>query len=336
MFKLSAQDILALNHYQDLFSDEPTIAQKQRQLLLKKWHPDLNSDSKAEQVFCHINTLFQQISSIDSNQILRIHNTDYHYLFRTENNIYTLYYLENTHLILQFKHKARELKHNLIHNIQTLEKNLAHHPLKARYQDILDIRALATEQDQYLKIIFNSRYLPLTLVKHYLYDAQDWKMSAWIISRLFDTALLMQNSGLNFTGGDPNLIFVDTISHHIIDLSALFFSTSDKMLALSPIQVKAIFHNAITNKICDEDSSNNLIKFLALYVCGDEYQIINLNLLDQRKINIELIQHIIAINCEQSLYDNYKEWQTCTLEKVFSKRAFHQKELSLKALLNYI
>lgn len=334
--KDSAQQILACQRYQDLFSAEPALAQKERQRLLKQWHPDLNSDPQAEHVFIHIHNIFNQASMHHKLQNLRINQTDYRYLFSHENNIYELYYLENSNLIVHFKHKASELKNNIIHNLECLNRMLAHHPLKARYQDLLDIRVLATNQDEYLKIVFHPRYLPLTLVKNYIYDYKDWKMSAWIISRLFDSALLFQNNDLNFTGCDQNLVFVDTTSHHIIDLSALFFSTSDKMIALAPAQVKAIFSDAIAHKVCDEDSSNNLIKFLALYLSGDEQQVGNLNLLDQTHINAELIQHILAINCEHSVYDNYKEWQTNTLKKVFTQRAFHKKELSLNQLLQHI
>ena len=108
------------------------------------------------------------------------------------------------------------------------------------------------------------------------------------------------------------------------------------MIALSPTQVNAIFPDTIAHKICDEDSSNNLIKFLALYLSGDEQQLGNLNLLDYTQINTTLIQQILAIDCQQSLYDNYNEWQTHTLKKVFSKRAFHKKELSLNELLHRI
>ena len=332
----SAQQILAFRIYQDLFSAQPALAQKERQRLLKKWHPDLNSDPKAEQVFIHINQIFNQASVRQKYQTLRINHTDYDYFFSHENNIYTVYYLDQAQIILHFKHKATSLKNNIIQNLNSIKTMLTHHPLKARYQDILDIRVLATDNDDYLKIAFHPRYLPLILVKNYIYETQDWKMSAWIISRLFDTALLLQNNDLNFTGCDVNLIFVDTVSHYIIDLSALFFSTSGQMIALSPTQVKAIFPDAIAHKICDEDSSNNLIKFLALYLSGDEQQLGNLNLFDHTQINTTLIQQILAIDCQQSLYDNYNEWQTHTLKKVFSKRAFHKKELSLNELLHRI
>lgn len=332
----SAHDILALRRYQDLFSDDPAIAQKQRQLLLKQWHPDLNPHPQAAQVFSHIHQIFNQISMRHKVQTLRIHQTDYRYLLSADNQIYALYYLENANLILHFKHKTSELKLNIIQNLQRLNDMLAHHPLKARYQDLLDIRVLASDNDDYLKIVFNSRYLPLTLVKHYIYDYKDWKMSAWIISRVFDHALLFQNADLNFTGCDPNLVFVDTVSHYMIDLSALFFSTSGKMIVLAPAQVKAVFSDAIAHKVCDEDSSNNLIKFLALYLSGDEQQVGNLNLLEPTQVNAELIQHILAIDCAQSVYDNYTEWQTNTLKKVFTQRTFHKKELSLNQLLQHI
>ena len=112
----SAQQILAFRIYQDLFSAQPALAQKERQRLLKKWHPDLNSDPKAEQVFIHINQIFNKASMRQKYQTVRINHTNYDYFFSHENNIYTVYYLDQAQIILHFKHKATSLKNNSVHD----------------------------------------------------------------------------------------------------------------------------------------------------------------------------------------------------------------------------
>ena len=59
----SAQQILAFRIYQDLFSAQPALAQKERQRLLKKWHPDLNpkNQEEATKISKEINAEFEYL-----------------------------------------------------------------------------------------------------------------------------------------------------------------------------------------------------------------------------------------------------------------------------------
>ena len=161
-------------------------------------------------------------------------------------------------------------------------------------------------------------------------------MSAWIISRYYDSALLYQHSDLKYIGCDFNLVFVDTKKHLIIDLSALFFSVKDTMLLLTNNQHKFFTHSAISSKKCDNESINSLIKFSSILLAGDITQTGNFNLIEDIEINKELIQQLLLINSSRSLLDNYKEWQEQTITKVFSQRSFYKKELTFNDLKQYI
>lgn len=333
--KYSASEILLFTSYRDLFSDDNDEAKKQRKELLGQWHPDINSDPMAEDVFIHINKLFALPHGGRDELVIHVGNSAYKYIYAVTNNIYSLYYLTDSTVLIQFHHKSTELKENFMNNLRTINFKIEGLGFKDRYRDFLGVKLAVSKGDEFFKLKFNTNYLPLTLVLDYIQEYKDWRMSAWIISRLYDESLMFHHSKLKFTGADLDLIFVDTETHKIIDLSALFFSTSDKMIVLSPNQVKAIYPDSIQDKTCYEDSSNSLIKIASLRLGGDNTQSGNLNLIDQANVHVDLIKRINEIDCSQSLHDNYIEWQEKTINKVFTKRSFYKKELSLYDLKKY-
>lgn len=333
---LTSSQILAFTLYNQLFSDDENVAKKQRRSLLNKWHPDSNKEQDAEKVFIHINYLYGLNNTQVVENVLEINGKEYHYYFSIVNDIFTLYYLTSFKLLIKFNFKQEELKLNFVKNRNKLDLFLNSKDFKSRYQDILNLKILSSSNGEYLYVDLPSNYLPLSLILQYIKEFKDWKMSAWIISRYYDSALLYQHSDLKYIGCDFNLVFVDTKKHLIIDLSALFFSVKDTMLLLTNNQHKFFTHSAISSKECDDESINSLIKFSSILLAGDITQTGNFNLIEDIEVNKELIQQLLLINSSRSLLDNYKEWQEQTITKVFSQRSFYKKELTFNDLKQYI
>lgn len=333
---LTSHQILAFNSYTDLFSEDEDKAKKQRRSLLNTWHPDTNKDQDAEKVFIHINYLYGLNNVKVVENTIEINGKHYQYYFSIVNDIFTLYYLTSFKLLIKFNFKQEELKLNFVSNRNKLDSFLNSKDFKSRYQDILNLKIFSSSSGEYLFIDLPSNYLPLSLILQYIKEFKDWKMSAWIISRYYDSALLFQHSDLNYIGCDFNLVFIDTKRHLIIDLSALFFSVKDTMLLLTNNQHKFFSHSAISSKKCDNESINSLIKFSSILLAGDITQTGNFNLIDNSEINKELIQQLLLINTSHSLIDNYKEWQEQTITKVFSQRSFYKKELTFNDVKQYI
>lgn len=333
---LTSSQILAFTLYNQLFSDDENVAKKQRRSLLNKWHPDSNKEQDAEKVFIHINYLYGLNNTQVVENVLEINGKEYHYYFSIVNDIFTLYYLTSFKLLIKFNFKQEELKLNFVKNRNKLDLFLNSKDFKSRYQDILNLKILSSSNGEYLYIDLPPNYLPLSLILQYIKEFKDWKMSAWIISRYYDSALLYQHSDLKYIGCDFNLVFVDTKKHLIIDLSALFFSVKDTMLLLTNNQHKFFTHSAISSKKCDDESINSLIKFSSILLAGDITQTGNFNLIEDIEVNKELIQQLLLINSSRSLLDNYKEWQEQTITKVFSQRSFYKKELTFNDLKQYI
>lgn len=333
---LTSSQILAFTLYNQLFSDDENVAKKQRRSLLNKWHPDSNKEQDAEKVFIHINYLYGLNNTQVIENVLEINGKEYHYYFSIVNDIFTLYYLTSFKLLIKFNFKQEELKLNFVKNRNKLDLFLNSKDFKSRYQDILNLKILSSSNGEYLYVDLPPNYLPLSLILQYIKEFKDWKMSAWIISRYYDSALLYQHSDLKYIGCDFNLVFVDTKKHLIIDLSALFFSVKDTMLLLTNNQHKFFTHSAISSKKCDDESINSLIKFSSILLAGDITQTGNFNLIEDIEVNKELIQQLLLINSSRSLLDNYKEWQEQTITKVFSQRSFYKKELTFNDLKQYI
>lgn len=333
---LTSSQILAFTLYNQLFSDDENVAKKQRRSLLNKWHPDSNKEQDAEKVFIHINYLYGLNNTQVVENVLEINGKEYHYYFSIVNDIFTLYYLTSFKLLIKFNFKQEELKLNFVKNRNKLDLFLNSKDFKSRYQDILNLKILSSSNGEYLYVDLPPNYLPLSLILQYIKEFKDWKMSAWIISRYYDSALLYQHSDLKYIGCDFNLVFVDTKKHLIIDLSALFFSVKDTMLLLTNNQHKFFTHSAISSKKCDDESINSLIKFSSILLAGDTTQTGNFNLIEDIEVNKELIQQLLLINSSRSLLDNYKEWQEQTITKVFSQRSFYKKELTFNDLKQYI
>ena len=333
---LTSSQILTFTLYNQLFSDDENVAKKQRRSLLNKWHPDSNKEQDAEKVFIHINYLYGLNNTQVVENSIEINGKEYHYYFSIVNDIFTLYYLTSFKLLIKFNFKQEELKLNFVKNRNKLDLFLNSKDFKSRYQDILNLKILSSSNGEYLYVDLPSNYLPLSLILQYIKEFKDWKMSAWIISRYYDSALLYQHSDLKYIGCDFNLVFVDTKKHLIIDLSALFFSVKDTMLLLTNNQHKFFTHSAISSKKCDDESINSLIKFSSILLAGDTTQTGNFNLIEDIEVNKELIQQLLLINSSRSLLDNYKEWQEQTITKVFSQRSFYKKELTFNDLKQYI
>lgn len=333
---LTSSQILAFTLYNQLFSDDENVAKKQRRSLLNKWHPDSNKEQDAEKVFIHINYLYGLNNTQVVENVLEINGKKYHYYFSIVNDIFTLYYLTSFKLLIKFNFKQEELKLNFVKNRNKLDLFLNSKDFKSRYQDILNLKILSSSNGEYLYVDLPPNYLPLSLILQYIKEFKDWKMSAWIISRYYDSALLYQHSDLKYIGCDFNLVFVDTKKHLIIDLSALFFSVKDTMLLLTNNQHKFFTHSAISSKKCDDESINSLIKFSSILLAGDITQTGNFNLIEDIEVNKELIQQLLLINSSRSLLNNYKEWQEQTITKVFSQRSFYKKELTFNDLKQYI
>lgn len=333
---LSSSDILKLKLFGDLFKGSDAENKKLYRLLLKKWHPDMNSSDTSD-VFVHITQLYDSLGVAIAPKSVEINGKDYSYLYNVSKDIYDIYYTDNGRgFLVEFKHKAAEIKRNYVATLNNLKSFLSGHKFEDRYQDLLLCKLY--ESGNFAKVVVPDGYIPLNLLLKYIIDFKDWKISAYIMSRMYDQALLYSNAGMSAIGFDTDFIFVNTKTHRIIDLSALFLSSkSDEKLTLllTPQQSTSFIKADLSNKVCTSSSINNMILSTGLMLAGDLNRIGNVKMLDDTA-NKEMVLAIASIDISSDILSNYKQWQTSTVKRLFNERAFYKKEIVMSDLVKYI
>lgn len=324
--------VIGCKSYSEMFgTEDPKRVYRQ---LLKKWHPD-HSKYATEDAFIHINAMFSKGNSVSSN-LTNINGININVTYSILNSLYEMYFdATKSSMYLKFLKASDKLSKNFISNKKTVDAFLETFPHKDRYSDISNLKLL--EKDGLYKLNIPSSYVPLNLLIEYIHDFRDFKISAYVISRLWDHAMLYSTAGLNYIGCDPSFIFVDTKTHKIIDCSSLFFSTKKcNMIALSSYQASSVIKSDISNKTISTPSINSLIINLGYHLAGDTNKTGNINLLDKDEACFEMIKSLNSFSINSSTLSLYKKWQTEEVASIFKERSFYKKEILFNDLISYI
>lgn len=331
ILQLDRLSILSIHNYIDMFGSDD---KKTYRLLLKKWHPDMNASDTSD-VFVHINKIYNMKNIKLTNKEIEINGKMYDYLYSIEKDLYTIYYTDNCRgFLINFKHKSTELSSNYLNNLSKLKASISG-DIEKRYQDLLSCRLY--ENTGYYKIALPEGYVPLNLLLKHINDFKDWKMSAYIISRIYDAwCLFNYKMDTSYIGCDPDFVYVNTKTHTIIDLSAMFFSVENNsnMIALTPIQASSFNKDDITAKIASNKSINNLVISIGLLLAGNESRSGNIN--HSPDANKALMNALTSINLNDEPVSNYEKWQVDTIPSVFTHRSFYKKEIYFNDLKKYI
>jgi hypothetical protein len=145
-------------------------------------------------------------------------------------------------------------------------------------------------------------------------------------------------ANLSCIGFDLDFIFVDTKKHQIVDLSALFFSNMidhNLTLALSPQQASSFVKSDLDKRVCSEKSINNMILSTGLILAGDLNRCGNIKMLDD-SANKDMVSVIAGIDISKPIRENYEQWQTKSVKRLFNERSFYKKEIVMSDLVKYI
>lgn len=336
ILSLSADKILSIKVFSELFTGSELENKKTYRLLLKKWHPDMNTTDTSN-VFVHITQLYDSMNIALLPKSVEINGKNFDYLYDVSKDLYDIYYTDNGRgFLINIKKKNKEIKLNYLTNLNLIQSFLNGHKFENRYKDLLSCKLY--ENGEFAKVKVPDGYVPLNLLLKYIMDFKDWKISAYIVSRLYDLAMLYNVAGLSCIGFDTDFIFVDTKKHQIIDLSGLFFSNQlnkNLSLALTPMQASSFIKEDLTNKECSDLSINSMIASLGLVLSGDLNRCGNVNLLDD-SANKEMVKIIGGIDFSLSIMKNYELWQTVSVKRLFNERSFYKKEIIMNDLIKYI
>lgn len=337
---LTPEQIMSASTYRDIFPSDHAKAKALRAKLLNHYHPDKN-DIDTSAIFVQINTIYELGSASSLINRLQINSLVFEYDYSIVSKLYQIWYNRNSFLI-QFSQKGNEFASNFKTNFDKLSTFLSGHHLRDRYTDLLQMNPISVATDissgnVYYRLKMPNYYIPLNKLLEYVYEYKDWKICGYIISRLFDSIMLFCAAGLSYTGTDIDFIYVDTVNHKIIDLSAFFFSKPERtpLIGLTSFQ-KSCFTNAdVVNKYPSLEAVNSQVYNLALILFGDVHKTGNLHLLDETKICRRGIEIIKKMNTSRPTQELYRAWLETDVISIFNERSFYKKEIGYDDLKSY-
>ena len=331
----TSKQLLSFTKYSDLFPEDPSKAKLLLRRLQKEWHPDHNSNTTAHDVFIHIMKLYQMSNPVSYSgpEYTRMDGATARFksVCSVVVSFCTVWYSDKNAVLLEFTDDSKFLIEYFKKNIKTVSEYIKSSK-KDKYNFIIpDIYEVKNDNILIIKMP-DKNFVPLQFVKSYIKQHDDYKLAFWIISRAFDISMLFDASNLVANGFIIPLCFVDLKEHRMIDLSAYFFASNDKLHALDSSQVIFYPQQSLTNKVVDKKADIALVKAFGLKLIGDNagigYCYKNPNYPDQ------IISFLSNVSFKNKLA-SYTDWQTEVSKKSFGKRQFHDLILTFSQLFNY-
>lgn len=324
----SAAAVLAAQRYSALFSSDPAVAKAELRTLLNFYHPDRNTQPDAAAAFAHINALYA--SKPVAKTVDYGNGRCFCYDASVDMGYGTIYYAANA-LLFCFVDDAglpKYFRDNLTRVIRHTRDDL-----KNKYRFYVHDLKVNYVSKHALLLGLPAGFVPLYLVEKYIDAHQDYKTASWIVSRAFDLNLFFDAVGLNANGGVIPLCLVDLDKHRLLDLSALFFSTAQRLHALDPWQVRFFPQDQLDAKRASTRSSLNLVNAFGLRLFGDKNSTGNKFLVPH---GISIVIDYLGGMSRQDLFLAYHTWQKDVVTTAFGGRAFHAIKVSYDELLEYV
>ena len=328
--------ILSCKSFSQMFGENEKDVKINYRKLLKKWHPDY-SKSNTENVFIHITSLFESGNkTLNSGNKVIIDDYEINASYYINDSLYEMAYdHKNKNLYIKFKHRHSELSKQFKRLANFYKDKLSDSQFKDRYKNLINANIL--ERNSLLKIKVPENHVPLFLLNEYIKDYKDYKISAYIISRLWDLVMMNNYYDIKFGGAHPNFIFVNTQNHTILDYSMMFFShhNDETLLALPAFQATSILKEDIKNKRLSYKSINSLIINISLYLSGDVDKTGNINMVNKDSVHVDMIKELSTYDINKDTHELYKKWLQVSVQNIFKERSFYKKEISFNDLIGY-
>jgi hypothetical protein len=230
---MNASEILAIKHPERLFTGNLVEAKKEYYNLSRKWHPDVNKEELAGQVFAHISSLyhsaeeklahgawgFSTLMLLDTAGIN--HTVKYHTGGLFELGAYYIgedqvtYVLDDIYEDLWLNAEAMTQKFNF--SSERMAKEMG--------RCLPDpIKAFKTKDDLVLVVSKPSKFIRLRDVLEHYGGKTDPKHVAWIQSRLHNICCYLHYAKLCHNEISPDTVFIDPADHSVILLGGWWYS----------------------------------------------------------------------------------------------------------------
>lgn len=328
---LSAEDILGATRPELVFGlvDKET-AEAVFKSLRRKWHPDRNDHPKATEVFCRLQELLDKVGNYLTYVSAGVeHNFKQRCV--TKFLLGEVYHHEGGLAIVLDEDKAKFSK--------VFQDNLkkvltCYYSAKSELKEMIEglMPSLHRVSDDGRTIVL--KYPPLTkgsVNLSLLIQSQGGKLEprvvAWMISRMFNYALIMQKAGLINNAFSPEHLWVNLKDHSAFDPLSLFFATGvdEKLRVLTGEGQLCLPADSLAKKVSHPVVDIRLIKKAGIRALGDASG----SGMSLGKEVPEALKTWLRspTTTESKILDVYKDWQERVLNDAFGKRSFYKWEV---------
>lgn len=323
MTTYTAKQILAFTTFKQLFSRDN--AERELRVLKHRWHPDRNTDPLATDVFNHISALYALGYVASEVEYINSAGQQCAYKVKARTDVaFGKMYLRNGSVAFVFHDDMLFLKDLFIANNAAYKDKLykSKHFNKYDYS-VVEVHPIK-EPESTLILRLPNEFVPVKYILKHFNGAIDPKIVAWIISRCFDWAMLMDSQGLVANGFDPELLFVCLPQHTILDIGSFIYSApkEGKLVALSANTVNFYPQDCLDDKIARSRCDIALIKSLGIKLLGDPTGLGTM-LRGNKNIPEAMLNFLMFPSTDKKL-EAYQKWQQDVLIKAFSKREFYR------------
>ena len=235
---MTATEILAITKCGDLFPNDEKLVKEKYRALAKEWHPDANTDSRAQEVFKHIKEFYQTAVKMiergewEKTRYLAIRRADgsrlqinYQMSFMFELGFC---YVTKTKIIYILDSSKDKYFENAVRQIKRLSYKDKSMEEKIKIFMPRIWQTFKTNKGEGVIILEKTEdVFPLKNVFDYYKGKIDSKHVAWMISRLCNIACYLDYSGLAHNGININNCFVSPQFHSILLLGGWWYTAKE-------------------------------------------------------------------------------------------------------------
>lgn len=339
----SAAAILAIpdNEPESLFGGEPAHQRDEYLALLKKWHPDRNSDAQASKVSAHISVLNKKAQeklaagTWSPPGVLKLSAADGHvyelrYVKKHAFELGELYVGKKIVAYVLNKALGDDLVKNGLFTFQNLqfadakmEKEFAGKlPQLIKHFETQDSHVVVLRKDPDMVLLADLRdYMKASTGK-----PLDPKHVAWITSRLNSFACLLQVNGLTHNGMAADTVFVSPAMHTAALLGGWWYAAreSTALKGLPGHAVDVVPSAILKDGKADRRIDLEMIRAVGRDLLGDPTG----TLLLRDKSVPPALAHWLTSAAPADAFANFHEWSDETLKRSFGARRFTELRVS--------
>jgi len=332
VLNFSAEEILKIDisNPEKLFSLDGFTFELKR--LQGKWHPDINSNPKANDVFVHFMALAEtakvriQTNSWNGQASLK-YTTKSGKIFRFTYRKFRTFelgrmYIGSRYVLYVIDGENKDLYDNGVRAIKNIKYENS--KFEKEFKKLMPNIVRTDETDIGYVVVMNKpkdAVLLQDLIDFLPNKTLPPKHTAWVISSLYNIAMFLNHTGITHNSILPSTIFVNPKEHTVMLLGGWWYSVKvDTKLKAVPSQlIKILPSELFVDKKANARYDALAIKAVAIGCLGDP-TLVGSKLLFNKDIPNEMVNWIRAPS-NSSMLEEYSGWITA-LERCYGKRKF--------------